>query len=113
MVRTYYSRTPRTAASLRAIPLGSYKGKPVTRWPVLVESQGFPPVVARVIAHTSRDAAAFIWQQYRCEPGTQFTVIGPKGGVAHHRYVGWETAIGQTIGMVRHALKQGEFFNGQ
>jgi len=98
-------RRPRINTPHRARLLGRYKAKPVYEFPVIVAQEWLDrdlhheSTVVRVVASKASDAAHLVWEEiaHRVGRPTQITVVGPAGGVAAHRFIGWESMVGAAI----------------
>jgi hypothetical protein len=94
-------RRPRISTPYRAKYLGELHGKDVYDYPVLIEQSWLDrdlheaKTVVRVRSESARDAAALVWDEiaHLVERPTQVTVVGPSGGVAAHRFIGWESMV--------------------
>jgi hypothetical protein len=101
-------RGPQNPNCYRAKPHGKYKGKRVYSYPVEVTfgaeaalSQAFEHYrrgVVWVIAYTAKGAADLVSDELMLIPCTELSVWGPQGGLAEHRYWGWDRAI--YLGMI-------------
>ena len=93
---------------LKAHFLGKHKGKKVYRFPVEAKlNKGtFGTVddwlnpgreVHLVVAYTAAAAADYVRELYAQRAETEITAYGPKGGKAAYRFIGWYSAIGNTL----------------
>lgn len=88
---------------MKARLLGHIKDRAVFRFPVKVKCgqnasllqtvEGYEQEVVTVIAPTAKEAADFVADKLKTIPCVQLEVFGTKGGVAAHRYWGWDRAI--------------------
>lgn len=84
---------------IRAKLLGRYQGKRVHDWPVVIHQSWLDrelhedEVIVRVQSDDARDAAELVAREVgaRVSRPTEITVIGPKGGTAARRFIGWES----------------------
>lgn len=65
---------------------------------------------AVVIAASAVEANDLLRQEHASVPCLEIEVMGPQGGVAHHSYRGWESAIGATLLSARPSHKQQPLF---
>lgn len=91
-----------------AIELGRYKGKRVFLFPVKVtfgeyaavaQVNHYPSGVVNVIAHSAQEACDLLTDELGHIPCVELEAFGPKGGIAAHRYWGFDRAI--FLGMFR------------
>lgn len=93
----------RNKHNLRARLLGKLpSGLKVYRWPIeitcgelasLTQENIYPEAVWHVDAPTARDAADYVAEKLGHLACVEVDVWGLKGGLACHRYWGWERAI--------------------
>lgn len=96
---------PRILTSLRARRLGTYKGAPVFEFPVLVHQSWLDrdlhedEVIVRVTSTSAADAADLVRDEIGAKVSrpTEVTVVGPKGGVAAYRFIGWDSMVFQNF----------------
>ena len=97
---------PRSDGRHKAKLKGTLDGRKVFDWPVkvtlgeqaaLAQVNHYPKGIIWVTSYTARDAADLVQFQYRKRPCTQIEVFGPRGGVACHRWVGWDSSIYQSL----------------
>lgn len=104
---------------MKARTLGFLHGKPVRRFPVKVtfgrtaavhQVCHYPNEVVEVIAHTPQEAADLVQSEVAGVPCVEIEVFGLRGGIAAHRYQGFESAIGQQMMAERPAYVQTALF---
>lgn len=108
----------RITTDLRARHLGKLHGKQVTRFPVIVRQEWLDrelhdsEVAVEVIAHTAADAADLVRNEVaaKVERPTQITVVGVKGGVAAHRFIGYDSMVWANFLEARPKVTQLELF---
>ena len=87
---------------MRAYFKGKLNGRNVYLFPVKVlrnDSRRLRTVAVdmhHVLAYTTAEAANFVRDMYRHRPETEIYAYGPKGGETA-RYIGWFSAIGNTL----------------
>ena len=83
----------------RARRVGTYRGKPLYRIPVVVCLNDSHTMRTKgrawyeVLAHRADDAANLIRAEWAHRPETEVIAFGPSGGRAR-RFIGWESAVG-------------------
>lgn len=109
-------------SGLRARKLGTkVNGKAVYSFPVTVtdgqraamlqDADGYIRGTLWVTAHTAADAAWYVRELTSGRPCIQIEVWGPKGGLAHNLWTGWESAIGQAMFACRAVAEQLSLFS--
>lgn len=101
-MKTRRAPRPRINTPHRAKLLGKLGDKKVWDFPVLIEQSWLDrelheeKTVVRVRSDSAVEAAYLIWEEiaHRVVRPTQITVVGPSGGVAAHRFIGWESMVG-------------------
>lgn len=82
---------------MKAIRLGTYKGRPVHRYPVRIifreEWCDEVSIDTDCVSLSASDAAQWAYDQVATRPLTEILVYGPKGGVAARRFIGYESAV--------------------
>ena len=80
------------------------KGQRFWRWPVaVIIANGIfndpTEVVIEVIAESAPDATHLVRDEavVRLSKPFEVVAVGPRGGVAHHLYAGWESLIGERM----------------
>lgn len=107
---------------LKARKLGKLGGKAVYRFPVTVtdgsraailqDAEGYARGELWVTSHTAADAAYYVRDLTWGRACIEIEVWGVKGGLGHHLYSGFESAIGQAM-MVCRAEESLELFDSR
>jgi len=87
---------------LAALKVGKAHGKQYYSVPVRIlfnDSRSCSTVAIKIVwvkARNATEAANYIRDEYSWRPETEIYAYGPKGGKIH-RYIGWESSIGNAL----------------